>query len=211
MTPALKLREPYAEPAQQYEADMLGMYLFLATEIMLFGGLFAALAAYRVLHPHEFAAASRKLHLWIATANTVVLLTSSLLVALAVRAARLAEERPTVLSLVGAAALGAVFLGLKGLEYWEEFWEGILPVPGSGFAFASPFEHIFMNIYLIATGLHAVHLTIGILLLLGLAYRIEVRSLRLPERLIAIELPGLYWHLVDVIWVFLLPALYLAR
>jgi cytochrome c oxidase subunit 3 len=211
MRAATELRDPYVEPEQQAEADMLGMYLFLASEVMLFGGLFAVLLAYRIAHSHEVIAASRKLHLWIATANTVALLTSSLFVALAVRAARAGEERATMRWLVGAAALGTVFLALKGLEYGEEFREGLLPVPGSGWAYSGPVEQLFMDAYLVATGLHAVHLTIGIVILLGLAYRIWIRTLRLPGRAIAVELPGLYWHLVDVLWVFLFPALYLVR
>ncbi|MCL4767676.1 MAG: cytochrome c oxidase subunit 3 [Hyphomicrobiaceae bacterium] len=205
------VREPFREIRQQHEADMLGMYIFLATEIMLFGGLFAAIFVVRVLHPIEVVEASRRLHYFIGAINTGILLSSSLAVALAVQAARAALARRAALFLVAAAALGVAFLGLKALEYSKEYDEGLLPVFSDPGRFSGPVEHLFMNLYLISTGLHAIHVTIGVLLLGGLALRLTGGALRLPDRVIVVEACGLYWHLVDVIWVFLYPVLYLAR
>lgn len=211
MSDSVTLHEPFTQAEQQHQADLLGMYVFLASEIMLFGGVFAVLMACRILHPQDFVEASRKLHLWIGTANTVLLLTSSLAVALAVDLARRAVTRGAVVALVVSAILGAGFLGLKAMEYGAEYADGVLPVPGSGTAFSGPGEHLFMNLYLVATGLHAVHLTVGIVLLLGLAVRLWTGSVPLPRRAVVVELCGLYWHLVDIVWIFLFPALYLAR
>jgi cytochrome c oxidase subunit 3 len=187
------------------------MYVFLGTEIMLFGGVFAAIFVARLLHPAEVVEASKRMHLFVGAINTAVLLTSSLAVALAVLSARAAMARRSAAFLVGAALLGLTFLGLKAFEYSEEYREGLLPIFSDTPRFSSPAEQLFMNLYLLATGLHAVHVTIGIALLAGLAVRLARNSLRLPNRTIVVETCGLYWHLVDVIWVFLYPALYLAR
>jgi cytochrome c oxidase subunit 3 len=190
---------------------MLGMHIFLASEVMLFGGLFAVAFALRLAHPDEYVAASRRLHLWIGAANTALLLTSSLAVAAAAVWAGEGRRRRTAASLAGAAALGLAFLAVKAVEYSLEAAEGLLP----GFAdpprFDGPVERLFMDLYLVATGLHAVHLTVGIALLGTIAWRATRGSLALPRRAATVEAAGLYWHLVDVIWVFLYPVLYLAR
>lgn len=211
MAERVNLHEPYSEAGQQHEADMLGMYVFLASEIMLFGGLLAVIFVIRALHMHDVVTASKKMHLWIGAANTAVLLTSSLCVALAVVAARAGRARRTAFLLSGAIGLGLVFLGLKGLEYTLEYRDGLLPVPGVRTHFSGPVEELFMNLYLIATSLHALHLAIGICLLSFFAWRIGWSRLFLPGRAVSVEVTGLYWHLVDVIWVLLFPALYLAR
>lgn len=211
MAEPLPLREPFSDARQQSEADRLGMYLFLATEIMLFGGLFAVLAVLRMLHPAAFVAASRQTHLYLGAANTAILLSSSAAVALAVAAAREGVRRRAARLLAGAALLGLGFLAVKAFEYGREQAEGMLPLPGAPMRFSGPVEHLFMNLYLVATGLHALHVAIGIVLLLGLAWRVARGGLSLPGRAITVEICGLYWHLVDLIWVFLFPALYLAR
>jgi len=105
--------------------------------------------------------------------------------------------------------LGLAFLALKAVEYAMEHDEGMLPIPGA--AFASPAEHVFMNLYLVSTALHALHVTIGIGVLVAVALGVARRGLGLPERAIVVELAGLYWHLVDAIWILLFPLLYLAR
>jgi cytochrome c oxidase subunit 3 len=202
--------EPFAESAQQREADFLGMYIFLATEIMLFGGLLGAVFAYRVLHPQETAAAAQHLKLWLGAANTAVLLTSSLFMALAVEAARGAERRRAALWLLATAALGLTFLGIKGYEYLEEYREGLMPHLGPASPLRHPAERIFINLYFVGTGLHALHLAIGIAMTAGMAFLLR-RGPLLPRRALAVEMVGLYWHLVDVIWVFVYPVLYLAR
>ncbi|MGF7163327.1 cytochrome c oxidase subunit 3 [Rhodoligotrophos appendicifer] len=211
MTDRVQLHEPYSDSGQQHEADMMGMSVFLASEIMLFGGLVIAILVIRYLHPAETVEASKSLHLWIGALNTVVLLTSSLLVALGVTAARAASAWWTTRCLFGVAILGLVFLGLKTYEYSLEYADGVLPVLSDPPRFSGSIEHLFMNVYLMATGLHAVHVSIGIALLAGLAWRVGRGGLQLPQETVTIEVSGLYWHLVDVIWVFLYPILYLAR
>jgi len=196
--------QPYATAPQQREAAVMGMYVFLGTEIMLFGGLFAVALALRLAHHSEVVAASRHLHLWIGAVNTAVLLTSSAAVALAVQAARAGRVRPSALLLAVAVVLGIVFLGIKAYEYAGEYAEGLLPGGGGP-------TRLFMDLYLISTGLHAVHVAAGILLPGGVAATIERRRLALPRRAIVIEAAGLFWHLVDAIWVFLYPVLYIVR
>jgi cytochrome c oxidase subunit 3 len=210
MTERTELHDPFSDTRQQHAADMMGMYVFLATEIMLFGGLFAVILVMRLLHPQEVVASSRQLHVFIGAANTAILLTSSLAVALAVHAAR-ASLRPLAAGLlVLAALLGVGFIGLKIFEYFAEYQEKLLPLTATAH-FSGPVEHMFMNIYLISTALHAVHVTVGIVILATLSLRLSLHSVPLPRRAVIVEACGLYWHLVDVIWVFLYPALYLAR
>lgn len=200
-----------AAPSRQRDTTLMGMYLFLASEIMLFGGLFAVALALRLLHPQEVAAASRRLHYGIGATNTVVLLTSSLAVALAVAAAEMGKVKGTVVGLLAAAGLGLGFLALKAVEYGMEIREQLLPAFTPAEAFDSLAAHLFMDLYLVATALHAVHVTVGVALLAGLAWRVHRRSLALPRGAPGVEVVGLYWHLVDVIWVFLYPVLYLVR
>jgi cytochrome c oxidase subunit 3 len=196
--------QPYSTAPQQREAATMGMFVFLGSEIMLFGGLFAAALALRLAHPREIVEASKHLHVWIGAINTAVLLTSSALVALGVEAARARKARPAALLLAGAALLGVAFLGIKAYEYASEYAEGLLPGDGGP-------TRLFMDLYLISTGLHAVHVTVGVLLLAGVATALQRRWLGLPRRPIVVETAGLFWHLVDAIWVFLYPALYLIR
>ncbi|MGE0744815.1 MAG: cytochrome c oxidase subunit 3 [Rhodospirillales bacterium] len=211
MTGRAPVHEPFQRADQQREAAMLGMAVFLASEVMLFGGLFAAALAIRFLHPDAVVAASRALHVWIGAANTAILLTSSLAVALAVEAAREGSGRRAAAALAAAAGLGVAFLCLKAFEYYSEYAEGMLPLPGTSASFASPAHRLFMDLYLIATSLHAVHVGIGVMLLTVVAVRIAGGALALPGRAVVVETGGLYWHLVDIVWVFLYPLLYLAR
>lgn len=213
MSGEVTLTKPYAEPDQQRAAAFLGMYVFLGSELMLFGGLFAALSLYRVDHPAAAAEAASHLKLWLGTANTAVLLTSSLFVALAVAFARAAGRsgsgrRVSAAWLLAAAALGVVFLGIKGLEYHQEYVEGLMPSAGPPSPLGARAPNLFIDLYFVATGLHAVHLTIGI----GALSAVAIRQLTRPDAsTIVVEMTGLYWHLVDVVWLFLLPLLYLAR
>lgn len=202
---------PYSAPGQQRSAALIGMHIFLATEIMLFGGLFAVSAVIRFLHPEIYTAMSSRMHVLIGTLNTGILLTGSLCAALAVAAARAGKARWTALALTGAAGFGLLFLGLKAYEYWSEFEDGLLPLKGSGAALKAPAEHLFMNLYLVSTGLHAVHLTLGILLLLVFSALLISGRIPVPQRAVRVENVALYWHFVDLVWVFLYPVLYLAR
>lgn len=203
------LEEPFVTLDQQHEADRLGMWLFLATEIMLFGGLFMAILVYRVLYPDVVQEASLHLDMWLGGLNTAVLLTSSLTMALGVHAARHGKTRRLVRMLAATAGLGAVFLGIKAVEYSEEYHAGLMPDVGPPFPFETDGGELYFNLYFAATGLHALHLTVGVALVASLAGRAALRRFPVPARQMTVELTGLYWHLVDVIWVFLYPVLYL--
>lgn len=201
-----ELHEPFARPAAQREADRLGMLVFLSSELMLFGGIFGAALALRLEHNAAYRGAAHALNLWLGTANTVVLLTSSLFAALAVVAARAGRPGWAGRALGGAALLGCSFLAIKGVEYLSEYREGLMPGTAIA-AFATPTQQLFMNLYFLGTGLHAVHVVIGLALMAVAALN---RAARHDRHAVLIGNVALYWHLVDVIWVFLYPTLYLA-
>jgi cytochrome c oxidase subunit 3 len=201
--------EPYQAPAQQHEAAQLGMWVSLATEVMLFGGLFMGILVFRLGYEEVARAASGHLHLWIGGLNTAVLLTSSLTMALAVTAAREGRVSRTVWHLLGTAALGLTFLGIKGYEDLSEYAEGLMPGVGPPFPLEAGAAELFFNLYFAATGLHALHLICGIAAVLAFACAVGMRWLRLPARRTPVEGLGMYWHLVDIVWVFLYPVLYL--
>lgn len=188
---------------QRLHADTLGMWLFLATEVMMFGGLFLAIAAYRWLHPEAAREAARHLHMLIGAGNTAVLLTSSFTMALAHAADAAGARREARIALAVTAALGLTFLAVKAFEYSLEIRDGVLPGLSSA-VLRDPQALLFINLYYVTTGLHAVHLTIGVLWAAGLAVRGRVLESGLKT-----GLAGLYWHFVDVVWVFLYPVLYL--
>lgn len=202
------VQEQFTRLFRQREADRLGMLIFLATEIMLFGGIFASALAVRLLHPAEYVAASKEMHVGIGTANTAVLLTSSLLVAIAVEATRAGRARLVAWLLAAAVALGVMFLALKGTEYYLEYTEGVIPRLSDGKLHGGPHE-LFMNLYFAGTGLHAVHVTAGLFLLSSLIW--PFGHVRRDPGATAIGNAALYWHLVDIVWIFLYPTLYLAR
>lgn len=205
------VHSPYMEAAQQREADRLGMYIFLVTEMMLFGGLLAAVYVVRVLHPQEASSVARHLSLSLGSINTAVILTSSLAMALAVQLSREGRQRAAVVGLCLTAALGSIFMAIKGIEYYQEYREGLMPLSGGLKPLSKPGEQLFFNFYLVGTGLHALHLTIGLALVAGLAWRVARSETPLPHRAVTVELTGLYWHLIDVVWVFIYPIFYLAR
>jgi cytochrome c oxidase subunit 3 len=203
---SVRLHEPFHGLERQREADRFGMFVFLASEVMLFGGVFAAAIGLRLAHRAEYIASSMDLHLWLGTANTAVLLTSSLLVALAAEAAKGDRQRRCGWLLVGAAALGFVFAAIKGAEYCLEWRDGLMPGVSDSAIESGP-QRLFLDLYFVSTGLHAVHLAIGVGLLLTLAamaFRARLTSALATN-------VGLYWHLVDIVWIFLFPTLYLAR
>lgn len=205
---------------QQREAETFGMWAFLCTEILIFGAMFAGYGAYRCLssdYDHAFEVASGRLNVLIGAINTVVLLTSSLTMALAVYATHTGQRSLQVRWLLLTAALGAAFMVLKAIEYYSDYRDWLVPVmrfnPNDARwlnAGADPQRvQLFLMFYYIMTGLHAVHLTVGIGLVLWLAHRAH-RGAYDPEHYIPVEVTGLYWHFVDVVWIFLLPILYLA-
>ncbi len=208
-----ELAHQFTDLAQQEEAGLLGMWLFLATEVMLFGAIFLGYAVARYRYFVPFGSGSVRLIWWLGGINTVVLLSSSLLMALAVRATHLEDRTWTVRYLLLTILLGAVFLGIKLTEYVIDTREGLVPLP-DWWKTQNPDPHfdgqlrLFFVFYFIMTMLHAFHMAIGMSLLGVLAWLARKgRSGRLPGSLI--EIAGLYWHFVDIVWVFLFPALYL--
>jgi cytochrome c oxidase subunit 3 len=215
---AAHLAHHFATAEQQHETATLGMWMFLVTEVMVFGGLFTVYTVYRVRNPLEFELASNKLNIWFGGINTVVLLTSSLTMAMAVYWARLGKRQLLTLGLLLTAALGTAFLVIKGFEYYGDYKDNLMP----GIVFDDQ-EWIaegvrpdrvnrvmmFFIIYYTMTILHAVHLIIGIALMAILAL-LAWREHYSPAYYYPVEVGGLYWHFVDIVWVFLLPLLYLA-
>ena len=201
--------EQFDEIQQQHSAAKLGMWIFLATEVMFFGGLFLAYTVYGFSYGHVFALASRHLDDVFGGANTAVLLFSSLLMALAVRAAELGRRKQLVRLLLATALFGILFMTIKGFEYRKDFVEDLVPRfdfrwDGSDAANAE----LFFWIYFALTGLHAIHVTVGIALIFVLA--LLARAGKFSPNFMPVEITGLYWHFVDIIWVFLFPLLYLA-
>jgi cytochrome c oxidase subunit III len=192
---------------QQRNASTLGMWLFLVTEIMFFGGLFTVYVVYRSTHFAAFVAASHELDITLGGFNTAVLICSSLTMALAVNAAQLGRRRSLVTFLILTILLGAVFLAVKAVEYHEKFVNH--HVPGPSFHFDGPASaQLFFSLYFAMTGLHALHMVIGIALLAILAVRAH-RGRFSRKYYTPIDLTGLYWHFVDIVWIFLFPLLYL--
>jgi len=194
---------------QQKEAASLGMWVFIAQEIMFFGGLFLAYTVYRNLYHEAFAAASHHLDLRYGAFNTAVLIASSLTMALAVHAAQLGNKKGTIGFLIATILLGSVFLGVKVIEYHDKFAHHL--VPGANFQFEGAVKHqaeVFYSLYFLMTGLHALHMIVGVGLLGGLIY-FASRGRYTPQYYSPVELTGLYWHFVDIIWIFLFPFLYL--
>jgi len=195
----------FHDAEQRRRADSLGMWLFLATEAMLFSGLFAGLMVYRIMHPDAAKEAALHLQLWIAAANTVLLLTGSFTVAAANTFIRHDARGPARTCLAVTASFGVLFLALKAFEYVLDVRDGMIPGPSP-----SLFQHaptaLFIDLYYAATGLHALHLSIAVIWLAGLVLAMPHDTHRLPTR---IHLVGLYWHFVDVVWIFLYPVLYL--
>lgn len=249
------LKHHFDNLEQQHAAERLGMWMFLVTEVMFFGGLFVAYTAYRYYYPHEFEYASSHLILWIASVNTALLITSSLTMTFAIRAAQKGQKKALASYLWLTFALGAGFMGLKGLEYYQDYEERYVPgrlfaqeyaraeqeLAGVSAAEAEKYQfkggqqhwaqdlarhnhgkppgdvgrispervQLFLCFYYIMTAIHGLHILIGlgcILWLLNETYRNKIP----PQNYSTVEVVSLYWHLVDMIWLFLMPLLYLA-
>jgi cytochrome c oxidase subunit 3 len=208
----------FAEPQQQRDAASLGMWWFLATEVMFFGGLFCAYLIYRLMYFPEFGAASKTLDVRLGATNTAVLICSSLTVVLAVWAAQTGRRMMLVGNLALTLVLGLVFLGIKGIEYKQKFDEN--HVPGASFHFdemipGHPDQHanpqhaqIFFALYFVMTGLHALHMIVGVGIFLWLLTAAR-KGRFTPQYNTPVEIGGLYWHFVDIIWIYLFPLLYL--
>jgi cytochrome c oxidase subunit 3 len=215
--PHAGLAHQFQDLEQQQEADALGIWVFLVTEIMFFGGLFAAYAIYRGLYFAAFQGGSHILDIRLGATNTIVLLGSSLTMALSVRSAQTGNRRALVLFLIATMILGGIFLGIKAVEYNQKFVEHI--VPGLDWNPQSAVKtelspggllhaELYFVFYFAMTGLHALHMIIGMGLLLWLVFRARKDSFS-PHYFAPVEVVGLYWHFVDIVWIFLFPLLYL--
>jgi len=215
--------EQFQDMEQQAHSATLGMWVFLATEILFFGALFAAYIVCRTRWPDDFAQGSRNLKEWIGGLNTFLLLLSDLCMVLAVREASWGRNRGVQLLLGIAILLSVAFLCMKGLEYTMEVNEGLFP--GSHFSTIPPDQmslpavdqhprprqmQLFMFFYFVMTAVHAIHIIIGIGLMLTLIWMAR-RKMFSQDYFDPVDMVGLYWHFVDIVWVFLYPALYLLR
>ncbi len=200
------LREPWSELSRQKEAATFGMWLFLMSEMLFFGAVFMAFSFSRTLDVSAFERAARETVLWYGASNTLVLVTSSLTITLAVRAAGLANRSLTTRLLGATAMLGVAFLIIKGLEYHDDLEHHLYP--GAHFELGQNAAEIFWSFYWVMTGIHAIHLGVGIGLVTRLAWL--VRRDRLSFGSPQLEVTSLYWHLVDAFWVVLFPVLYVA-
>jgi cytochrome c oxidase subunit 3 len=213
--PHSKLAHHFADLGQQRDAGRLGMWIFLATEVMFFGGVLMTYAIYRAANLPEFRAAPAHQNITLGTINTIVLICSSLTMALAVFSAETRNRSALVRYLLLTIGLGLAFLVIKGFEYHHDWVEGLVPGPTFQAArwehegLQAPAAQLYFTFYFILTGLHALHMVIGIGVLgiqAGLARRGWFVEYPTP-----IELTGLYWHFVDIVWIFLFPILYLLR
>ena len=213
-----ELLHHFVDAEQQRDAAALGMWLFLATEIMFFGGMFCAYLIYRFWYFNEFAAGSRSLDIWLGTINTAVLICSSLTVALGVRAAQMGKRKLLVGLLLLTIVFGFAFLGIKGVEWYDKYKEH--HIPGNSFnvddlvrdypqLHIDPrHEQIYFSLYFAMTGLHALHMIIGVGLFVFLTYY-AWKGRYTPKYYTPVEIGGLYWHFVDIVWIYLFPLLYL--
>lgn len=203
------LKHYFVDSDQQMDASKMGMWVFLVTEILFFGGLFAAYIVYRAWYPELFFMASVELDAFWGTVNTAVLISSSLTVAMAIRSAQLNQIKGLIINLWITIGLACVFMVIKYFEYVEKFGKGILP--GEYYTYegiAHEKANIFFSIYYVMTGLHGIHVVIGIGIMLWLVWKAKKGAFS-SEYYTPVEITGLYWHLVDVIWIFLFPLLYL--
>lgn len=190
------------------ETAELGMWVFIATEVLLFGGLLLGYFVYRHAYPQAFAEASKRTDILIGTANTAILLTSSFLVACAVDALKANARRTCIGLLLATILLGFIFLGLKSVEYLKEFHEGL--VPGIDFSISGPLRsgsELFFVFYFVATGVHALHMLIGVGILAAITVLLHRGSS--TRRRTALHTAALYWHFVDIVWIFLFALIYL--
>lgn len=206
-TPEPQIFEPWepGEAARQREAMLFGLWLFLATEVLFFGGLFLLYAHARALDPSSFAEGARHANAWFGTINTALLLTSSITATIADRAIRAGLTGLARTGWIATAALGTLFLAVKGMEYAEDFHEHLFPGPLFRFHSAGATE--FWNFYWVITVVHAIHLSVGVALMLRLLWlNGRGQAIRRPA---GAEVTTTYWHLVDIVWVTVYPLIYL--
>lgn len=202
-----KLQAHFYTMEQQLEASTLGMWVFLVTEVMFFGGLFMAYIVYRHMYPNAWIEASHELDWRLGGLNTAVLIVSSLTMALAVRFAMLGDKSKQVLTLILTMALGTVFLVVKFFEYKAKFEHHLVPGPHFNPALEQGMQ-IFFSLYFMMTGIHAAHMIIGLGIMTYILINAQ-KGMYNAEYYAPVEVAGLYWHFVDIVWIFLFPLLYL--
>lgn len=203
------MQHHFVDAEQQFDAAKMGMWIFLVTEILFFGGLFAAYIVYRLWYPELFTLASEELDTILGTVNTVVLIGSSFTVAMAIKSAQLNKNRNIIIYLGITLALAATFMVIKYFEWTHKFHLGIFP--GEFYSFEGiehPQANVFFSLYYLMTGLHGIHVVVGIGLMVWLLLRSRKGHFN-SEYYTPVEITGLYWHLVDIIWIFLFPLFYL--
>ena len=204
------LRHHFATAEQQMDAATLGMWTFLITEVLFFGGMFTSYAIYRAMYPDAFASTSRYMDVVLGGTNTAVLICSSLTMAMAVRAAQLSKRKSLMNFLVLTMIFGTIFLIIKGFEYHSKWVEHL--VPGLSFHYEPVYytQHaqILFFLYFCMTGMHAIHMIVGLGLLTYLWVQAK-RGIFTEYYFSPVEMIGLYWHFVDIVWIFLFPLLYL--
>ena len=206
---ASHVQHHFVDSDQQFDAAKFGMWIFLVTEILFFGGLFAAYIVYRAWYPELFTLASTELNTLWGGVNTLVLIGSSLTVAMAIKSAQLNQKKNIIINLAITIALALVFMVIKYFEYTHKFEIGIFP--GEFYTFEGidhPKANIFFSLYYMMTGLHGIHVLVGIGLMIWLVKKATNNAFD-SEYYTPLEITGLYWHLVDIIWIFLFPLFYL--
>ena len=212
-TETYALRVQFDTEEQQKDASTLGMWIFLITEIMFFGGMFAVYTVYRNWYPEVFKIASTSLNQIVGAINTGVLLLSSFTMVMAVRAGQLGQQKMIIWFLILTLLFGGVFLGVKAIEWKEKFDEHHIPGQAAfhveGIKPADQgHAQLFFSLYFAMTGLHALHMVIGVGILLTLIMQAR-KGVYSADYYTPVDVAGLYWHFVDVIWIFLFPLLYL--
>ncbi len=204
----IELAEQFSTVEQQREVGMLGMWCWLLTELLLFAGLFLCALVLRIQHPVSVTLAAKHLKFWIGATNTVVLICSSLTMSTAIVASRIGWRRLMLRAMLATAALGTLFLVLKGYEYYQDYLEHMVPFIERSYVLAADQpSRLFVDVYYITTSLHGFHLITGISILLVLTWQAS-RPGFLEKHQNRIEVYGLYWHFIDLIWILVFPVLY---
>jgi len=208
----VEVAEQFSTSGQQRHAGLLGMWVFLVTELLLFSGLLLTALVLRVMYPQSVINAGSHLKFWIGAGNSVVLIVSSLTMAMAIEFSKLGRSRDMIRCMLATSGLGFVFLCLKGFEYYKDYEEHMTPfLQWRQYALANDHPTVlFVDLYYIATSLHAVHMTIGISLLMFTAWQAS-HSGYLARRQNRIEIVGLYWHFIDLVWIMVFATLYLVN
>ena len=207
----VEIVEQFTTADQQRRAAKLGMWAWLLTELLLFSGLLVSALVLRLLYPASVSAAASHLKLWIGAVNTVILIISSFMMSGAIETSRLARQRPMVRFLLATAAFGVLFLIMKSYEYYTDYADHLTPFLARPYALAADrASELFINLYWVTTILHFIHLSVGVAIVLVMAW-LAARPGFLSRHQNRIEIVGLYWHFIDLVWIIVFPTLYMAN